>query len=501
MFTRRTSGLLLHPTSLPGPFGIGDLGPAARRFIDFLHQSGQGCWQTLPLAPTGFGESPYSATSAFAGNPLLISLQDLVAAGDLSDTDLHPWHIKIERTDYQWAEDCRAHLLPRAAETFFRSADAARRERFEGFCRSQAFWLEDYAIFQSLRDHFERRSWTEWPARYRDREQAALDTFRQDNHQHIRLQHYLQFVFDEQWQRLKAYANQRGIRIFGDLPIFVAQDSSDTWGNRHLFLLGEDGQPPLVAGVPPDYFSRSGQRWGNPLFDWKAMAREDYQWWRRRMARNLSLFDLLRVDHFRGFSACWGIPSEAPDALAGSWLPAPGEELFQALKLDLGELPLVAEDLGIITDEVAALRDRWGLPGMKILQFAFDSDHGHPYLPHNHQANAVVYTGTHDNNTTLGWWQSLDHQARMRVGRLLGISCREMPRDLVRCALRSIASLAIIPLQDLLALPSEARMNRPGREGGNWTWRMAEDVLTEELAEWLRAETKKAGRTPNLMKT
>ncbi|WP_342748516.1 4-alpha-glucanotransferase [Geothermobacter hydrogeniphilus] len=495
MLTQRASGLLLHPSSLAGPFGIGDMGPAARQFVDFLVRAGQSYWQTLPLGPTGYGDSPYSALSAFAGNPLLISPELLAAVGDLEPADLDPWRKKGERTDFSWAENCRRPLLEKAEDTFFRFATTERRRQFEDFCRRQAFWLDDYALFRVLREQFDRQCWNSWPSELRDRDESTLDKWRHRLRARIRQHYYQQFVFFEQWQGLKNYANSRGVSIFGDMPIFVAQDSSDTWGHRQFFHLDAHGNPPLVAGVPPDYFSRTGQRWGNPLFNWEKLAEQDYAWWRQRMARNLELFDLLRIDHFRGFSACWGIPADASTALAGSWQPGPGDRLFEALRQDLGPLPLVAEDLGVITPEVAALRDRWQLPGMKILQFAFDSDDDNPYLPRNHPANAVVYTGTHDNNTTLGWWRELDRTARRRVRDLLGEPCRQMPQDLIRSALQSPARLAVIPLQDLLGLPADDRMNRPGRPDGNWTWRMAENVLTVELADWLREECRRCRRT------
>jgi 4-alpha-glucanotransferase len=491
---QRASGLLLHPTSLPGRFGIGDLGPRARVFVDFLAASGQTVWQILPLGPTGYGDSPYSAFSAFAGNPLLISPEELARCGELDAGLLPAWESNPPRTDYGWAHDCRQDLLQKASTHFFHSSGPERRTAFDSFCRQQAFWLNDYAIFRALREHFGHLSWTTWPAALRDRDGAALSDYGARLSQQIRHQKFEQFIFFEQWHALKIYANELGIKIFGDLPIFVAHDSSDVWCNRDLFHLDPQGEPTLVAGVPPDYFSKTGQRWGNPLYHWDHLRQQNFSWWIARLRWNLELCDLLRIDHFRGFSACWTIPAEEKTAIAGRWIPVPGDELFQALRENLGDLPLVAEDLGIITAEVEALRDRWGWPGMKILQFAFDSGPTNPYLPHNCGENSVIYTGTHDNNTSLGWWQGLDKKGHERVRSYLNHSCRDMPADLIREAMVSVARLCIIPVQDILGLPATERMNRPGEGTGNWNWRLAEGALDDNIAANLREVTCRYGR-------
>jgi len=491
---RRASGLLLHLTSLPGRFGIGDLGIEARRFVDFLAAAGQRWWQLLPINPTGYGDSPYSAFSAFAGNPLLISPDELALAGDLAGDELTNWRLAPSQTDYGHAWRCRRQLLPRAAKRFFSRAQPPRQEAFDAFCAEQAFWLNDYALFQALREHFGNRPWTSWPEPIRDRQQEALREWGERLAGRILELKYEQFVFFEQWQGLKVHAARQGIGLFGDMPIFVALDSADVWCNRQLFRLDEQGQPTVVAGVPPDYFSARGQRWGNPLYDWPAHQAQDFSWWKARLRWNLQLFELLRIDHFRGFAACWVIPADCEDATGGAWDQVPGDRLFHSLSDELGVLPLVAEDLGIITDEVTALKERWGWPGMKVLQFAFDSGPDNPYLPHNHCEDCVVYTGTHDNDTTLGWWRTLTPEVKERVRSYLMRSCRDMPRELVREAMASVARLCILPVQDILALPSTARMNRPGAANGNWTWRLPKDALSTELAAELRQLTERYGR-------
>jgi len=495
MDNRRRSGILCHPTSLPGEFGLGDLGPAAERFVEFLARAGQSVWQVLPLGPTGYGHSPYSSFSAFAGNPLLISPERLVAAGDLRIEETGRFRTLQPEADFAHAAACRTELLRLAAERFF-SRESERRQQFDGFCREQGAWLDDYALFQVLRERFQLRPWNAWPQELVRREPGALQRCREELHQELRLQHYIQFVFFEQWSALKAFANRQGVELFGDLPIFVAYDSAEVWGNQHLFRLDENGQPLVVAGVPPDYFSATGQRWGNPLYDWPAMVQDGFAWWCARLRWNLQLFDLVRIDHFRGFEACWEIPAGEPTAVHGRWVATPGRELFRRLADELGPLPVVAEDLGIITPEVEALRDDCGFPGMKILQFAFDSGPGNPYLPHNHTGNCVVYPGTHDNTTTLGWWQGLDAGGKDRVRAYLGHACRQMPWDLLRVALASVAETCILPLQDILALPAGARMNRPGIAAGNWSWRYAANALDDNLAERLRNETARYGRLP-----
>jgi len=485
---QRQSGILLHPTALPATFACGDLGAPARAFVDFLAAAGQKLWQVLPLNPPGYGQSPYSALSAFAGDTRLISLEQLVEVGDLSKGDLPSGAIRdaSERS-------LRKTLLHRAVRHLMAEGDSRRREAFAHFCH-HAPWLEDYVLFVALHEHFEQASWVTWPENLRRREPAALDDWRQRLATALEVERYAQFVFFAQWQELKAYASARRVELFGDIPIFVSYDSADVWSRPELFQLDDQLHPTAVAGVPPDYFSATGQRWGNPLYRWRDMQSDDFAWWCRRLAWNLDLFDVLRIDHFRGLEACWSIPAEEPTAVHGHWEAVPGRDLLKVLFTGHPEARLVAEDLGVITPEVEALRREFALPGMKILQFAFDSGPDNPYLPHNLETDSVVYTGTHDNDTTLGWWKKLDGHGKQRVRDYLGHACRDMPWDLVRTALASVSSTCILPLQDLLSLGSEARFNRPGVASGNWSWRMPQGSLTSDLAERLGQLTACYGR-------
>ncbi|WP_432821834.1 4-alpha-glucanotransferase [Trichloromonas sp.] len=479
----RSSGILLHPTSLPGRFGIGALGAEAYAFVDFLAAAGQSWWQILPLGPTGYGNSPYSAYSAFAGNPLLICLERLVEAGDLDPVDIEGISMAEGEAHYGFAQGLKERLLHKASRRFWNETDAARLQAFDTFCFEQAFWLNDYAIFQALRRHFKDASWDRWPAPIRRREQSALHRYGTELAEAIRYHKYVQFIFFGQWAILKDYANRRGIGIIGDIPIFVAYDSADAWSNPQLFHLDEEGQPTVVAGVPPDYFSETGQRWGNPLYRWERMAQDGFSWWLARFRANLKLTDLVRIDHFRGFEACWTIDADEPTAINGHWVPVPGAALFHRLQQEFGrDLPLIAEDLGLITPEVDALRESFGLPGMKILQFAFGDSAENPYLPHNLTRDCVVYTGTHDNNTSLGWWQSLKKTEQSRVRDYLGHNGRDMPMDLVRLAMASVARLSVFPLQDVLGLDGEGRMNIPGKPSGNWGWRFHPGALDDKAA-------------------
>lgn len=494
IFTQRRSGILLHPTALSGPEGIGTLGKEARRFIDFLASAGQSLWQILPLGPVGYGFSPYSTLSAFAGSPLLIDLETLEAEGDLPVESFPRQKPDRDRIDFEATIRIKTALLRQAADRFFVSAPEERISRFHHFCHEQAAWLDDYALFQAVRNDQDGLPWMEWPEPLRARSSTALREARLRLSEEIHRQQYYQFVFVEQWQTLKAYANEKGVSVFGDIPIFVAEDSADVWAHPEIFLLDNRGKPSKVAGVPPDYFSETGQRWGNPLYDWKALKQSGYHWWIERFRWNLRLFDLVRIDHFRGFAAYWAIPADEETAMNGSWEPGPGASLFSTLKEHFSPLPVVAEDLGVITEDVEELRDRFGFPGMKILQFAFDSGPDNPYLPHNISSNSVVYTGTHDNDTSRGWWDGLGPEQHQAVYDYLGLSMDEMPWPLIRTALASVACIAILPMQDLLQLGSEARMNLPGKATGNWDWRLPPGGLDAGVANRLRELTCRYGR-------
>jgi len=484
MRRERKSGILLHPTSLPGPGGIGSLGKDARRFVDFLRDSGQSLWQVLPLGPTSWGNSPYMCYSAFAGNPLLIDLRVLADEGDLKRSDLRE-ELPADRVDYRRVLEHKAAALRRAAASFFSLAEPGRLADFHHFCDTTP-WLHDFALFMALKERYKGAGWGDWPDALATREPSALEAASRELGAAIGEQKYRQWQFFRQWHGIRSYANERGIGIFGDIPIFVAHDSADVWANRRLFLLDGAGRPTVVAGVPPDYFSRTGQLWGNPLYDWEEMMRQGYSWWIERVKATLSLYDLVRLDHFRGFRACWEVPAGEKTAINGRWTDGPGEALFDALSDALGDLPIVVEDLGVITPDVELLRERLSFPGMKILQFAFDSGPGNPYLPHNHVRNSVVYTGTHDNDTTAGWYSSLDASNRKKVLRYLGSSGEDVVLDLIRAALASVADTAVIPLQDVLGLGSDARMNLPGSSGDNWSWRFRAGALTGTLSRRLR---------------
>jgi 4-alpha-glucanotransferase len=486
MLKTRQSGILLHPTSLAGPEGLGTLGEEAYAFVDFLSTAGQSIWQVLPLGPTGYGDCPYSAPSVFAGNPDLISLAQLARVGDLNKSDLPTALPAGDKINFAECREKRNPLLQKAANNFFNgTASPKRREQFDDFCQRQASWLNDYAFYQAMH-HEINRAWFDWPEEVRDRHPNALHQWGTLLNKRITFEKYFQFTFFEQWSRLKEYANAQGVELFGDLPIFVAFDSVDVWANRELFQLDTQGNATAVAGVPPDYFSETGQLWGNPLYDWERMAQNGYSWWKARLQWNLEQCNMVRIDHFRGFEACWAVPATESTAINGTWQTGPGADFFEQVQRDLGDLPLIAEDLGIITPAVEQLRDSFKLPGMKILQFAFDSGAKNPYLPHQYSRNAVVYTGTHDNNTSLGWWQDLDAAEKERIRDYLDSSGRDMPWPLIRCALASSARLSIIPMQDILKLDGEARMNRPGTATGNWNWRLLPSQLDPAVAQRLR---------------
>ena len=491
---KRTSGILLHPTSLPGPWPLGDLGPAAKQFVDFLSKAGQSVWQVLPLGPTGYGHSPYNTLSAFAGNPALIHLEELVQQQDLSQEQLDRAFSKAGGLAFHHAHDLKQNLLWQAAETFFTRPYNARMSRFKQFCHEQQSWLEDFCLFMALKDAHSGRSWAKWPKSLRQREPAAIQSARDQHAGQCDKYRYQQYIFFEQWHHLKDYAHQQNIRIFGDIPFFVAYDSADVWSHQNLFQIDEEGRAMNVAGVPPDYFSETGQLWGNPLYQWPAHQADDFSWWLKRFAHQLDNCDLIRIDHFRGLQACWSVPGSAKTAVSGHWEDVPGRALLAQLQKTWPELPIVAEDLGMITPEVEELRDDFNLPGMKILQFAFDSDANNPYLPQNHTLNSVVYTGTHDNDTTLGWWQSLKTSQQQRVLDMLQIESPQMPWDLVRTAMASLSQLCIVPCQDILGLDSSARFNRPGQAEGNWQWQLSPTMLTDALATKLKLMTQQHRR-------
>lgn len=495
----RSSGILLHPTSFPSRFGIGDLGLQAYKFIDFLRESNQQYWQVLPLGPTGYGNSPYAAYSAMAGNPMLISPEQLVEQGLLAEEDFANLPVFDEfKVDYEPVKSLKTALLKKACENFQVKATDFQQTEFSGFCHSKAHWLDDYALFMALKDAHHDTSWHTWEAEVVKREPAAIEQAKEKLGAEIYYYKFVQFEFFRQWSELKSYANMSGIYIIGDIPIYVAQDSADVWAHPHIFCLDEETrEPALMAGVPPDYFSETGQLWGNPVYDWEELQKQDFKWWVGRFEAMLDYIDVIRIDHFRGFEAYWAVERGETTAMNGEWMKAPGEELFDTIKTQLGTLPVLAEDLGVITPEVEALRDKYEFPGMKVLQFAFGSDPGNPFLPFNYTRNAVVYTGTHDNDTTVGWFNQANDWEKRNLQLYLGcISPEGIHWDLIRLALSSIANQAIIPLQDILGLGTEARMNFPSTAEGNWGWRYQPSLLTDELGERLKHLTQLYGRAP-----
>ncbi|ADC62945.1 4-alpha-glucanotransferase [Allochromatium vinosum DSM 180] len=498
----RTSGLLLHPTSLPSHYGIGDLGPSARRFVDFLAAAGQGLWQMLPLGPTGYRDSPYQCTSAFAANPLLISPDGLLEFGWLqaSDLDGRP-AFPEDRVDFGAVAPWKTRLLALARAGFAERAGEDDRADYARFCTREAFWLDDYALYHALKTHHELRPWTDWEPALAQRDPDALGDWSARHRDEVELQRFVQYVFHRQWSSLRDYARVRGVRLIGDIPIFVAHDSSEVWTHPEWFELDERGHPTVIAGVPPDYFSATGQRWGNPLYRWPVLAADGYRFWIERLRRSLELVDLVRIDHFRGFAGYWEIPASEETAINGRWVPGPGLAFFQALRAALGEnLPLIAEDLGVITEDVEALRDTLELPGMAVLQFGFedleDGFGGSSFLPHRHRRRLAVYTGTHDNNTLLGWWAERNEHLRAQVLAYLNGDGQAVNWDFIRVALGSVADLALFPMQDVLNLGGEACMNRPGTAEGNWLWRYREDQLDPAAAERLLRLSRLYGRRP-----
>ena len=508
---KRKSGVLPHPTSLPGKHGIGDLGEEAYNFIDFLENTGQTLWQVLPLGPTGFGDSPYASFSTHAGNPMIISLQILKNQEYLSENDLNNEpDFNKSKINFGSIIPWKKSILNLAAENFL--TDSINNQKYLGFCKEEALWLDDYSLFMAVKEHFDKKAVSEgingamwsnyWDKDIALREKNALKKWREKLFIEIEKHKILQYFFFEQWLKLKQYANKRKIEIIGDIPIFVASDSSDVWSNRELFLLNKDGSPASVAGVPPDYFSETGQLWGNPLYNWKAMEKNRFKWWIERIKGTLKLVDIIRVDHFRGFEAFWQVPAEEKTAVNGQWIKASGKKFFTEVKKNLGTLPILAEDLGLITEEVNDLRDSFNFPGMRILQFAFDAAEGETgldpdniFLPHNYIGNSVVYTGTHDNSTMKGWLDKCKKEELEYIRDYSGYEGDELVWLFIRLALSSTSAYCIIPMQDFLELGDEARMNIPSTLGGNWCWRYSEDKINENLVQRIKKLTVLYGRT------
>src|SRR5262249_50229858 len=493
----RASGLLLHVTSLPSPYGIGDVGPAAIAWIDQLCDAGQSWWQALPLGPTGYGNSPYQALSSFAGNGLLISPDWLIEDGLLGPGDCTALEFSSSHIDYNSVISFKHRLLEIAWTNFTTAKPAELQIAFEKFCHEQTHWLEDYALFRALKIRYNDAYYLEWPTELVQRVPKALAQARRDLANQVDQVRFAQFLLFRQGARLEKHARAKGVCLTGDLPFFVSPDSSDVWANPELFLLDDQRRPRFVAGVPPDYFSVLGQLWGNPVYNWDALRQTAYRWCIDRLRALLAHVDVIRLDHFRAFAAAWHIPAGAPTAQSGRWVPGPGADFFDAVKKELGALPFVAEDLGLITPDVNALRDRFQIPGTRVLQFAFDGTATNPYLPHNYISNAVVYTATHDNPTSRGWFEELPPYQQQNLWRYLNLpqsDSREVAWALMRLAWSSPAALAIAPLQDLLNLGAEARMNVPGRAKGNWSWRCTKELLSTADFHWLRDLTRSSNR-------
>jgi len=482
----RATGILLHPISLPSRGGIGDFGPAAYQFVDFLAAGKQRLWQVLPLGPVGYGNSPYSSTSAFAGNPLLVSLEILAAKGWIDGGRLQGLRDHVNAVNYEEVTATKIPLLQEAAHNFLQRRDLPDHEAFDRFCSENAWWLEGFVFFDALRNRY-KKAWNEWPRELVHREPAALEQVRRELGDELQTHRVIQFAFFQQWQALREYCRQRSIRVIGDIAIFVNYDSADVWNHPDIFQLTDELAPEVVSGVPPDAFSETGQRWGNPLYRWDVLKSQGYDWWIHRLRWATQLCDMIRIDHFRGFHQYWEIPANEPTAVHGRWVNGPNDDLFLRVREVLGALPFIAEDLGMITAEVYALRDRLEIPGMRVLQFGFGDVGAHIYLPHKFERNTVVYTGTHDNDTTVGWWRSTANPAEKRFAQAyLGpLEDSNVHWAFVRAAQSSVADLCIIPIQDILGLGSEARMNTPSRALGNWSWRYQPGSLTRELAEQL----------------
>ncbi len=500
MIKKRGSGILLHITSLPSKYGIGDMGPEAFRFVDFLSETKQAYWQVLPLTPTNpiSDNSPYNSSSAFAGNPLFVSPELMLEEGLLSEKDLAGLpDFPRDRVDYDRVIAEREKLLQTAYERFNKKRNDYQ-DAYDRFCSENADWLDDFARFRAFKIHFDRKAWNEWPVEIRDRNQPAMDSLAKKLQDKIEYEKFLQYLFYHQWAKLKEYANKKDIRIIGDMPYYVSYDSSDVWTNPEVFKLDEDKRPTFIAGVPPDYFSETGQLWGNPVYRWDLMKERRYAWWIKRLKHNLELFDTVRIDHFRGFVGYWEVPVEEKTAINGEWVHAPAEDFFNTVRDNFPDLPILAEDLGVITEDVKEIIQKFGFAGMKILLFAFDESlPENPYAPHNHIRNCLVYTGTHDNNTSRGWFnEEATPETKERFFRYIGRDMheRDVNWEFVRMALRSVADMVILPVQDVIGLGSEAKMNRPGTGEGNWRWRLQSGQIREGMIRYLRELTEIYGR-------
>ena len=509
----RRAGIILHPVSLPSTDGIGDFGEVAFKFVDFLHESGMGIWQILPLGPTGYGDSPYTSVSSFAGNPLFISLDVLSDEGLIDKSRLESRPVfPLDKVDYPEVYSWKLPLIRQAASRFLQRRISSEVSEYEIFCKKETAWLEDYAFFMTAKTFFDKQAADEgvqnsiwnryWPEELSLREPGEMRRRREQWREEIEIEKVTQYFFSKQWTMLKSYANRHGISIFGDIPIFVSPNSADVWAHPELFKLDKNNRPYLVAGVPPDYFSQTGQRWGNPLYEWDEHLRTGFSWWITRIEKALEITDILRIDHFRGFEACWEIAAENLTAIRGTWVKSPGREFFHELNKQLGDLPVVAEDLGVITPEVEQLRREFGFFGMKVLQFAFESDGkgglnpDNPFLPHNHEADYIVYTGTHDNDTSLGWFRGLGREFQGLVESYFGKTNESVVWDMIRAAFMSPARIAVIPMQDVLNLDSDARMNTPGTVGSNWNWRVRREAFNQEISGKLRWFSRLYGRLP-----
>jgi len=498
MKRERSSGILLHPTSLPGKQGIGALGPEALKFIDFLRKSKQKVWQILPLGPTGYADSPYQCFSSNAGNPLLIDLDILVEEKLLEKKDLDILtDLGDGPVDYGKVIDLKYPILLKAATTFFKDAGQQQKAAYHQFLKASSSWLSDYSLFMALKEHFGQKPWYQWviPLKMKD-DHAIMQYFGMLNDK-IEFHKFIQFLFFKQWMAVKDYAHQNNIRIIGDIPLYVALDSVDAWAHPDIFQFDRDKNPIAVGGVPPDYFSATGQLWGNPLYKWEVLKQNGFKWWIDRIKANLVLYDIIRIDHFRGFAGYWSVPYGEKTAINGKWIPGPGKDIFASIQRELGDIPVIAEDLGVITEDVEELRDSFNLPGMKILQFAFDSSEANDYLPHNFPRNSVVYTGTHDNDTIMGWIKNAKAEDIKYLLNYISSDGKDVNWDLIRLAWASVACTAVVPMQDLLGLGSEARMNLPGTTVNNWMWRAKKNDFTPELAERLAGLTELYGRNSN----